>query len=179
VNLSHEVNKVDLISVRTATKDDVPPYSTSKDALLLGAEILVAEKNGKVSGAISISSKSIKYVTQEWAAKDVLPLPSIMQEISGPWISRLYVFPEHRHQGIGTELVKESVEYLRNKGLTGIYVGIYINNAFKAISHKIFKTNGFKQIGSCVCLLPKGFCQGILLKKTILFSQNGAKNYAN
>jgi len=164
--------------IRPAVRNDakslleIPSYSKC-DSVLAFEDVFVAERDGKVVGAVSIGHKEITYISGDWKDAGKQPLDAEMQKISGPWISKLFVFPEYRYQGIGTKLVEETIKHLRNKGATEAYAGIYIKNAFREVSREIFKDNGFKEIGSCICLLQEGYCQGTLLKKTITSTEAG------
>jgi GNAT superfamily N-acetyltransferase len=165
--------------VRPATEEDavslleMPSYFRSNVDFPFLEDILVAERDGKILGAVSIGHKDIACISGELEDDKMQPLNTEMQRISGPWISKLFVFPGYRYQGVGTRLVEESVKHLRKKGFTEAYAGIYIKNAFKEVSRQVFEDNGFEQIGSCVCFLPKGYCQGTLLKKAITPSETG------
>lgn len=165
------------IIVRRATKHDleslleVPQYSKCDLVFPIEEDILVAEKDGKVLGAVCIRVKDITYISGEWKESYEQHLNTKMEKVSGCWISKLYVFPEHRRKGIGTNLVKEAVKYLREKGFTKAYAGIYIKNRFRETSQRIFERNDFKKFGSCVCFLSEGYCRGTLLKRTIKSSQ--------
>jgi GNAT superfamily N-acetyltransferase len=160
--------------VRLATSEDsevllkMPPYSNSKlDFLSCRDEVLVAENDGVVYGAVSISRKDISYVDGEWRAEFEQCLHSFISKVSGYWISKLYVFPKYRYQGVATELVKEAIEHLKRKNFSEAYAGINTKNQFRPVSEHVFKKNGFKRIGSCVCFFTSGNCRGVLLKKTI------------
>jgi epoxyqueuosine reductase QueG/GNAT superfamily N-acetyltransferase len=165
------------IIVRLATKNDaksllnIPQYSKCEVIFPLKAEILVAEREGKVLGAVSVGLKDITYISGEWKKSYERHLNTKIENVSGGWISKLYVFPEHRHKGIGTKLVKETVKYLKEKDFTKAYAGIYIKNRFRKTSHRTFEKNGFKHFGSCICFLSEGHCQGTLLKKSIVSSK--------
>jgi GNAT superfamily N-acetyltransferase len=91
----------------------------------------------------------------------------MVSKVSGGWISKLYVFPEYRRQGIGTKLVEEALERLKEKEFTEAYAGIYVKNEFRKVSEHIFEKNGFKRVGFCICFLTNGHCRGVLLEKTI------------
>ena len=167
------------IIVRLATKNDtesllkIPQYSKCEIVFPLEEEILVAERDGKVLGAISVGHKDITYVSGEWKESYERHLNTKMEKVSGCWVSKLYVFPEHRRKGIGKKLVKEAVEYLKEKGFTKAYAGIYIKNRFRKTSQRIFERNGFKHFGSCICFLSEGYCRGTLLEKIIKSSREG------
>jgi len=172
---------MDSITVRLATKHDtesllkIPQYSNCEVVFPPKEEILVAQGDGKVLGVISAGHRDITYISGEWKEKYERHLKTDMEKISGCWISKLYVFPEHRRKGIGTKLIKETVKYLKKKGITEAYAGIYIKNEFRETSHHIFERNGFKKLGSCICLLSQGHCRGTLLKKTINFQSGTMK----
>jgi epoxyqueuosine reductase QueG/GNAT superfamily N-acetyltransferase len=178
------VRMISKITVRPATKYDInsilemPSYSRASVAFPFKEDILVAERDGKVLGAVSIGHKNIAYVCGERKNSCKQSLDIEMQRVSGPWISKLFVFPEHRYQGIGTKLIEESVRYLKDKGSSEVYAGIHTRNVFREVSHQVFKDNGFREIGSCICPLPDGYCQGALLKKTIESSEPIASTYA-
>jgi len=163
--------------VRVATKDDkksilkMPPYSEVQADSLSKEDILVAESDTKVLGAISIRSKDVNYVSGEWK-NSYEPNPNnLLEKASGCWISKLYVSPEYRLQGLGTKLLKEAIKYLKEKGSTEAFAGIYIRTQFREISQHVFRKNGFREIGSCICSLPEGYCRGTLLKRTIKSSE--------
>ena len=166
------------IIVRLATKHDteslleIPQYSECEVVFPPKEEILVAERDGKVLGAISVGHRDITHISGEWKESYERHLNTKMEKIPGFWVSKLYVFPEHRRKGNGTKLVKETVKYLKEKGITKAYAGIYIKTKFRKASHRIFEKNGFKNFGSCICFLSEGHCRGTLLKKTIN-SQSG------
>ncbi len=168
---------MDSAIVRLAAKHDVesllkiPAYSKCVVAFPFEEEILVAERDGKVLGAISVVHKDITYVSGEWNEGYESSLNTLMEKVSGCWISKLYVFPEYRLKGIGTKLVEETVKYLNEKGLTEAYSGIYIRNDFRNISQHIFEKCGFKKFGSCICSLTEGYCRGILFKRLITSSE--------
>jgi epoxyqueuosine reductase QueG/GNAT superfamily N-acetyltransferase len=168
---------MDLTAVRPATKRDIklllemPSYSRSGVALPFEEYILVAERDGKVIGAVSIGQKEVSYICRERKDSSIDPSNTEMQKVSGPWISKLYVFPEYRFQGVGTKLIEESIKYLSEKKFDEAYAGIYIKNKFREVSIQVFKTNGFQEIGSCICSLSKGYCRGTLLKKSIVSSK--------
>lgn len=152
------------------------PYSMSKlDCLSCKEEVLVAESNGVVFGAVSISHKDISYVHGEWKDEFEKCLKNLVSKVSGGWISKLYVFPKYRCQGIATELVKETVERLKENKFAEAYSGINAKNKFRMISEHVFEKNGFKRVGSCICFLNQGNCRGILLKKTIGSSEQKEK----
>jgi GNAT superfamily N-acetyltransferase len=146
----------------------MPPYSLCKlDRLSPREEVLVAESNGVIFGAVSISHKDISYVYGDWKDEFQQFLKNLLSKISGGWISKLYVFPKYRCQGIATELVKEAVERLKENKFTEAYAGINAKSKFRKISENVFKNNGFKRVGSCICFFTQGNCRGVLLKKTI------------
>jgi len=146
----------------------MPPYSKSKPDLLSGGEdILLAENDGKILGAVSVSNKNISCVLGEWKGGFEQCLDNLVWKLSKGWISKLYVFPEHRYQGHGTKLVEEAVKRLGEKNFTEAYAGIYIKNEFRNVSRHVFENNGFEKIGSCVCSVASGHCRGTLLRKTI------------
>lgn len=173
--------------MRLASKRDdesllkMPPYAKSKpdcllsDCLLCRKDILVAESNGVVCGAVSVGHKDILCVYGEWRNGFEQHLDKLTRKVSGGWISKLYVFPEYRYQGIGTKLVEEAVERLREEEFTEAYAGIYIKNKFRKVSEYIFKKNGFKRVGYCICFLANGHCRGVLLKKIIGTSKQSEK----
>jgi len=161
------------IIVRLATKNDaksllkIPQYSKCEVIFPFKEEILVAERDGKVLGAVSVGLKDITYISGEWKKSYERYLNTEIDKVSGYWISKLYVFPEHRYQGVGTKLVGEAVKRLGERNFTEAYAGIYIKNEFRNVSRHVFENNGFEKIGSCVCFLASGHCRGTLLRKTI------------
>jgi len=166
------------IIVRFATKYDIPsllkmhPYSKSKISFPFEEDILVAERDGKVLGAVSVGHKDVAYASGELSARVVADMHlqhvnAKMPKFSGCWVSKLYVLAEHRCQGIATKLVKESLECMKENGFTEACAGINIKNEMKTVSQHVFEKNGFKKFGSCICPLPKGCCRGVILKKTI------------
>ncbi len=147
---------------------EMPPYAKHRpECLSCEEDILVAESQGVPRGAVSVSHKDILYVPGVWRNSFAQRLNDLTQKISGGWISKLYVLPEYRYQGVGTKLVDAAVKRLEEKGVTEAYAGIYVKNDFRAVSKDIFRDLGFKGIGSCICLLKEGYCRGVLLKKTI------------
>lgn len=170
------------MNVRLATKQDVeslqkmPPYSKSMPVLLSGGEdILLAENDGIILGAVSVSNKDISCVLGEWKGGFEQCLENQVWKLSKGWISKLYVFPEYRCQGVGTKLVEEAVRHLKKRNFTEAYAGIYVKNEFKDVSYQVFKNNGFEKIGSCICSLVKGNCRGTLLRRTISSSKEREK----
>jgi len=164
-------------TVRLATENDVKslgemhPYSGHCSSLPLQEKILVAEAAGKVLGAVSVGHKEIAYFSKESRSSSKQPTLSEVQKVSGPWISKLFVLPEYRYHGIGTKLVREAVKHLEKRGFTEVYAGVYIKNAYKEVSLELFTDDGFQDIGSCICFLSEGHCQGTLLKKSIVSSK--------
>lgn len=168
-----EVQRTNTIIVRLAEKNDVETihemssYSEGNLTYPFAEDILVAERDGKAVGAVTATCKNIQYAAKEWKDSGKDPQKSELRKISGPWISRLFVFPEYRFQGIGTRLVEKATEHLKEKGYHEIYAGIHTKNPFKSVSLEIFQLNGFKVIGSCICFLSSGYCQGTLLEKKV------------
>jgi GNAT superfamily N-acetyltransferase len=165
---------VNPINVRLATKKDndlllkMPPYSKCRrECISCSEDVLVAENNGVIYGAISISGKDISYIEGEWRDEFEKRTPELLSMVSGGWISKLYVFEEYRHRGIATDLVKEAIMRLKEKNFTEAYAGINVKNPYSAVSEHVFENNGFKRIGSCVCFFTPRNCRGILLKKVI------------
>lgn len=170
------------VSVRLASGRDeesllrMPPYLKSKpECLPCREDVLVAENDGAVYGAVSIGRKDILCVHGEWRDRFEQRLNSLVSEVSGGWISKLYVFPEYRRRGVGTKLVEEALERLKEKGFAEAYAGIYVKNKFRKVSERIFKRNGFSRVGSCVCFLADGHCRGVLLKKAMVSGGQGEK----
>lgn len=166
------------ISVRQATCQDtnylseVPPYSRCKhDYPVHGEDIFIAEREGKILGAISVSNKNILVVYGDWKDDFEPCLSSLQKEFSGPWISKLYVFPEYRRHRIGTKLVEKACKSLEQKCATEVYAGIYIKNESREISTRILEDHGFKKIGSCICPLENGYCRGSLFRKNLVSSK--------
>jgi epoxyqueuosine reductase QueG/GNAT superfamily N-acetyltransferase len=165
------------VNVKLATKDDLrslaemPPYSEASIDFPSKEDILIAEGDGKVLGAVSIGRKDISFSSNKPIDSCKLFDNNELHKVSGPWISKLFVFPAYRYQGIGTKLVEEAIEYLKEKGFAEVYAAIYIKNPFRVVSREIFEIKGFTKIGSCVCKLSEGYCQGTLLKKVITSSE--------
>lgn len=160
--------------MRLATRGDsksllsMPPYLKYRlDCLSCREDVLVAESNRIVCGAVSVSHKDISYVPGEWRDEFEQVLNNLVNSVSGGWISKLYVLPKYRCRGIATELVKEALERLKEKNVTEAYAGINVDNKFREVSEQVFEKNGFKRIGSCICFFTQGNCRGVLLKKTI------------
>ena len=157
--------------VRGAEKSDtksllkMPPYAKCGLGFPCSEEILLAVNNRKVLGAVSVCRKDIAYVHGKWKDSSEQCLSDLLQRVSGGWISKLYVFPQYRDRGIGTELVKEAVESLKQKNFDEVYAGINVKNKFRNVSRHLFEKNGFTEEGSCICPLFKGHCRGTLLKK--------------
>ena len=146
----------------------MPPYAKRKpDRTSQGEEVLVAERSSVICGAVSVSSKDISCLAGRWKRSYEKGLDKLTRMVSGGWISKLYVFPEYRNRGVGTRLVVAATERLRERGFSEVYTGINVKNEFREVSEDIFGKNGFKRVGSCVCLVPDGYCRGALLKKTI------------
>ncbi|MBN1245161.1 GNAT family N-acetyltransferase [Candidatus Bathyarchaeota archaeon] len=172
------------VTVRLATTKDcesllkMPPYSNCKfDCLLCSEDVLVAEKNGVVIGAVSISYKDISYVPGERKPEFNGCLNDRVSQVSGVWISKLYILPEYRSQGVATKVTKEAIEYIKKNSFTEAYAGVNTKNMFRKISEHVFEKNGFKKIGSCICFLTQNGqnCAGTLLKKTIKPSEKKTK----
>ena len=145
----------------------MPPYAKRKpDYSSQGEIVLVADGNGVICGAVSISSKDISCVVGKWRSGFEKRLDKLTRTVSGGWISKLYVYPEYRNHGIGTKLVAAAVEHLGNR-CSEVYAGIYVGNEFRKVSEEIFRKSGFKRVGSCICLLSDGHCRGILFKKNV------------
>jgi GNAT superfamily N-acetyltransferase len=158
--------------VRLATRSDfkfllkMPPYSKIVlDDLLRREEVLVAENNGVVFGAVSIGHQDILYSPEGWSDEVERHLINLAEKISDGWISKLYVFPEYRCHGIATILVKEALSLLKGTKIAEAYAGINVKNEFRKFSEDAFESNGFKRVGSCICFLTQGKCRGTLLKK--------------
>ena len=151
----------------TSSLQEMPPYSKARIAFPFKEDILIAESDGKVFGAVTISQRNISFMSGKWKNSNEQYLNDLIQEVAGVWISRLYVFPEHRHKGVGTKLLKETIRYLKEKDATTVYAGIYAKNLFRESTNRIFKKLGFKRIGSCICFIPEGYCRGTLLKKQL------------
>jgi ribosomal protein S18 acetylase RimI-like enzyme len=168
--------------VRLATNQDIDSllkmtsYRNLKCDLLLHKEdVLVAEIDGMIRGAVSVSGKTVSVVYGEWKEGFEPRQENLLQLVSKGWISKLYVFPEYRNQGIGKKLVEEALNLLEKKNFTEAYAGIYVKNESRDISHHIFEKAGFEKIGSCVCLLANGYCRGTLLKRAITSSEARAQ----
>ena len=171
------------IDIRPATEHDkdvlqkMPPYAKCGLGLPCGEKVLLAVNNGKVLGGVSFCQRDILCVYGEWKEGFEQCLGSLTRKVSGGWISKLYVFPEYRHRGVGTGLVEEAVKSLKERGFDEVYAGIYVKNRFRNVSQRVFERNGFAKTGSCICPLSKGHCRGTLLKKT-LWSSNQRKKHA-
>ena len=146
----------------------MPPYAKRKpDCLSCNEDVLVAENNGVVRGAVSVSHKDILYVPGVWRSAFGQRLEELTRTLSGGWISKLYVLPEYRYQGVGTKLVEAAMRHSREKGFDEVYAGIYVKNEFREVSTDIFRKLGFGRVGSCICSLSDGFCRGVLLKRSL------------
>ena len=146
----------------------MPPYAKRKpDFASWDEDVLVAEKHGVVYGAVSVSSRNTSCVAGQWRKSFEKRLENLTCTVNGGWISKLYVFPEYRNHGIGTMLIEAAAKRLRERAFSEVYAGIYVKNEFRKVSEDIFRKNGFKEVGSCICPLPDGHCRGLLLKKTI------------
>jgi GNAT superfamily N-acetyltransferase len=128
---------------------------------------LVAENNGVIYGAVSVSSKDILYIKGEWRDEFEKCPNDFSSMVSGGWISKLYIFQKHRHRGVATQLVKQAVARLKEKNFAEVYAGINVKNPLCAVSEQVFKKNGFKRIGSCLCFFNPRRCRGVLLKKIL------------
>jgi GNAT superfamily N-acetyltransferase len=144
----------------------IPPYSRGGLTFPFQEEILVAEDDGTILGAVSVCDKEISRVCGEWKDEYERCLNKF-EKVLSHLISKLYVLPPYRYRGVGTKLVEEAVRHVKEKGFKEVYAGIYIGNNFKDISQHIFEKDGFVKIGSCICFLSKGYCRGTLLKKAI------------
>ncbi len=87
---------------------------------------------------------------------------AVEKESDGAYrMKRLAVLPEYRHEGFGRELVKCSIDYLRNKGVRNLLIGMvneqtvlkewYKGMGFREISVKEFEHLPFK-----VCFMEMG-----------------------
>lgn len=154
----------------------MPCYCKRKcDLLLREEDVLVADREGLIQGAVSVSSKKISLVYGDWKEGFEPSEANLIQLVSRGWISKLFVFPEYRNQGIGAKLVEEALSFLEKRNFTEAYAGIYVQNEFRDVSHHIFEKACFKKIGSCVCLLIDGYCRGTLLKREISSSEGRKK----
>lgn len=120
-------------------------------------EIIVAEENGRILGAVTAGHKKVRYISktskiQFWKLKNVE---------TNTWIFRLFVRKDQRSRGIGKQLVKKMIGHLRKRGIKNMYTGIE-PGTFKEISRKVFLASGFTDLGSCVCL--RRLCIGTLMK---------------
>jgi len=164
---------MDSTVVRLANQKDLrylremPPYFRGHVSFPFKEDILVAERNGKVLGAVSVGHKDITYVSRQLKDISECPQDTEIQKTSGAWISKFYVFPEHRQKGIAKRLLEESIKNLSQKTFDKAYVGVYAKNRFRRVSKRLFKKYGFQEMGSCICLLPKGYCKGRLLMKPL------------
>jgi len=165
------------IIVRAAAQNDanslqeMPPYSKAAVAFPFEDEILIAESNGKVIGAVTISHREISFIPGKWKNSNAQFINDLIQKVVGTWIYRLYIFPEYRHKGVGTTLLKESVSCQKERGASTIYAGIQAENFFRKHTYRMFKKIGFAKIGSCICFIPEGYCRGTLLKKQLTRSK--------
>jgi len=162
------------VNVRIADEEDtkclhkMPPYAKCVSKALAEEEVLVAEAKGGIVGAVSIGQKDIFYSSSE--TEEIVPPHSTgtwLPKICGPWISKLFVLPEHRNQKVATCLVEAAVQFLLEKGYTQAYAGVNSKSPYKGFSERAFKRNGFNRIGFCNCV-SCGLCsRGILFKKTL------------
>jgi len=146
----------------------MPPYAKRKpDDASKSEDVLVAEDNGVICGAVSVGSRGLSCVAGRWKRRYEKDLDKASCRVSGGWISKLYVFPEYRNHGVGTRLIASATERLGERGFSEIYAGIHVRNEFRKVSEDIFRKSGFKRVGSCICPISNGHCRGVLLKKTI------------
>ena len=164
---------MNLVDIRLATRKDcevlltMPPYSKcGRNCESCSEDVLIAENNDIIYGAVSISNKDISYIDGEWRADFEKCPTDFLSMVSGGWVSKLYVFQKYRHRGVATELVKQAVANLKEKNFTEAYAGINVKNPLCAVSEHVFEKNGFKRIGSCLCFFNPRRCRGVLLKKT-------------
>jgi len=171
------------VNVRIADEEDakcllmMPPYAKYDFETLAEEQVLVAEAKGGIVGAISIGQKDMFYSSSE--TEEMGPAHSTeiwLPEIRGPWISKLFVLPEHRNQGVGTRLVDAAVQLLREKGHAQAYAGVNVENLHKEFSERTFLSNGFSRIGFCNCALTEHRCRGVLLKKTLMQPETADDN---
>ena len=108
--------------IRLATDQDngsileMPPYCRSKCKFpCYNENVFVAEREGKILGATSVSSKNISFVLGDWKDDFEQRLSSLQIEVSGAWISKLFVLSEYRNLGIGTRLVEEALKYIEKR----------------------------------------------------------------
>jgi len=168
------------INVRIAKKKDVKcllkmsPYSHYSFGPHTRETVLVAETGEGIVGAVSIGQRETFYSPLEPEktgtdhSADTTP-----PKIYHGWISKLFVFPEHRRHGTGTQLIAAAVQLLREKGCKEAYAGINIENPCGKVSERIFMHNGFDNIGYCNCFLPKKRCRGTLFKRTLTLLVTG------
>ena len=119
-------------------------------------EILVAEENGTILGAVSAKHKKIRYIPK--ASK--LQFWSLRNIETNAWIYRLFVREDQRSKGLGKELVMNMATYLCAKGIKTLYAGIE-HGPFKEISRRVFLAAGFTDLGYCICM--RRVCVGNLM----------------
>lgn len=96
-------------------------------------EIIVAEENGKILGAVTAGHKKVRYILKTngiwfWNVKKIE---------TDAWIRALYVREDERSRDIGKQLVKSMAAHLLEKGVKTMYAGIALN-AFKEIQGRPF-----------------------------------------
>lgn len=62
------------------------------------------------------------------------------QDLS-PWLSALYVSPDYREKGVGSELIRTVLNYCYSKGFKRIY--LFIDSRFMSSLEKFYGTRGW------------------------------------
>lgn len=174
-------SKANMLEVRVAKRKDckflhkMPPYSEYNFKSYPENIVLVAETDEGIVGAVTIGQKEIFYSSSLEPEKTGLrsSANTMVPKTCSRWISKLFVFPEHRCHGTGTQLVAAAVQLLRDKAYKEAYSGVNVENECREVSERIFLHNGFEKIGYCNCLLPQKSCRGTLFKKTLKLLETG------
>ena len=150
------------LRIRSVNEKDIESltellYYQNLDNIPEDEEIIVAEENGRILGAVTGGSKKFHYVS----GRNRLRFWGLKKVETNAWIHGLFVREDQRSRGIGKQLVKNMVAYLRKRGIKTLYAGI-APGPFKEVSKKVFLASGFVDIGSCVCL--RRFCIGTLME---------------
>lgn len=122
-------------------------------------EILVAEENGVILGAVSTEHRKIRYVPS--ASKFPFRIKKVETDA---WVFRLFVREDRRSRGLGKKLLGNMVTHLRKKKIKTLYAGV-AGGPFQEIAKKAFLAAGFTELGHCICVSVRAHrvCLGNLL----------------
>lgn len=130
------------------------------DSIPKDEEIIVAEENGRILGAVTIGYKRFHFIP----GKSKIRFWTLKKTETNAWVFRLFVREDQRSKSIGKQLVKRVVSHLERKGKKTLYAGI-ARGPFNNVSRRVFLSSGFSDVGSCVCL--RRSCVGTLMKSQL------------